>query len=212
MRLLLAAMQDARLRVLREMNDTTYRPVQQFALITLRTVIGWHFLYEAYYKIWSPAWSPAGTPLARWTAAGYLKGASGPLAVLFQRMVDAGWTPWIDRTVKICLLLIGLSLLLGLFTRIGAAGALCFLSLFYLLYVPLAGVPQPGNEGTYLIVNKTLIEAAAVGVLLVFDTGAIAGLDLLLRSKKLRGRQIEDVSAPVPATVVSQVNKDGVHS
>src|SRR6202158_1099813 len=116
-------------------NDTTYRPAQQFALIVLRTVIGWHFLYEAYYKITSPAWRRAGTPLARWTAAGYLQGASGPLARLFQRMVDAGWTPWIDRTVKIGLLLIGLSLILGLFTRIGSWGALFFLSLFYVLYI-----------------------------------------------------------------------------
>jgi thiosulfate dehydrogenase [quinone] large subunit len=165
------------------MNDTTYRPVQQFALIALRTVIGWHFLYEAYYKITSPAWSPAGTPLVRWTSAGYLKGASGPLAWLFQRMVNAGWTPWIDRTVKISLLLIGLSLILGLFTRVGSWGALLFLSMFYLLYIPTIGVPQPGNEGTYLIVNKTLIEAAAVCVLLVFNTGAIAGVDLLWKKQ-----------------------------
>lgn len=85
-----------------------------------------------------------------------------------------------DRTVKIALLLIGLSLILGLFTRLGAWSALFFLSLFYLLQVPLAGVPQPFNEGTYLIVNKTLIEAAAVCVLLVFNTGRIAGLDLLI--------------------------------
>ncbi|MCM3905097.1 MAG: DoxX family membrane protein [Pyrinomonadaceae bacterium] len=194
------------------MNDTTYRPVQQFALITLRTVIGWHFLYEAYYKIWSPAWGPAGTPLVRWTSAGYLKGASGPLAGLFQRMVNGGWTPWMDRTVKICLLLIGLSLILGLFTRIGAWGALCFLSLFYLLYVPLTGVPQPGSEGTYLIVNKTLIEAVAVGILIAFDTGAIAGLDLLLRGRKLRHLQLEEASLSAPASVVSQVNRDRVHS
>jgi len=107
-------------------------------------------------------------------------------------MVDAGWTPWLDRSVKIGLLLIGLSLILGLFTRIGAVGALFFLSLFYLLYVPLTGVPQPGNEGTYLVVNKTLIEAAAVLVLLVFDTGAIAGLDLLLRRRKLRATDTSD--------------------
>ena len=164
----------------------SYRLWQQIALVVLRTVIGWHFLYEAYYKLWSPAWGPTGTPLPRWTSAGYLKGASGPLAGLFQRMVDAGWTTWIDRSVKIALLLIGLSLILGLFTRIGAIAALFFLSLFYLLYLPLTGVPQPGNEGTYLIVNKTLIEAAAVFVLIVFDTGAIAGLDLLLRRRKLR--------------------------
>jgi thiosulfate dehydrogenase [quinone] large subunit len=196
------------------MNDTTYRPVQQVALIALRTVIGWHFLYEGYYKIWAPAWSPAGTPLPRWTSAGYLKGASGPLASLFQRLVEAQWTTWIDRSVKVALLLIGLSLILGLFTRIGAWAALFFLSLFYLLYVPLTGVPQPGNEGTYLVVNKTLIEAAAVGVLLAFDTGAIAGLDLLLRGRKLnRSKQrVQPEGLATPATVVSQVNKDGVHS
>jgi hypothetical protein len=33
-------------------------------------------------------------------------------------------------------------------------------------------------------VNKTLIEAAAVFVLIVFYTGKIAGLDLLLRRRK----------------------------
>ncbi len=170
----------------REMTEITYRPVQQIALIVLRTVIGWHFLYEAYYKITTPAWSPAGTPLARWSSAGYLKGASGPLARLFQRLIDAGWTPWIDRTVKIGLLLIGLSLILGLFTKTGLWGALFFLSLFYLLYIPTMGVPQPNNEGTYLLVNKTLIEAAAVCVLLAFNTGAIAGLDLLLQKKRSR--------------------------
>jgi thiosulfate dehydrogenase [quinone] large subunit len=157
---------------------------QQFALIALRTVIGWHFLYEAYYKIASPAWSPGGGPLQPWTSAGYLKGSSGPLARLFQWMVNSGWTTWIDRSVKIGLLLIGLSLLLGLFTRVGAIGALFFLSLFYLLYVPTLGVPQPGSEGTYLIVNKTLIEAIAVVVLIVFDTGRIAGLDLFLSRSK----------------------------
>jgi len=157
---------------------------QQFALVTLRMVIGWHFLYEAYFKITSPAWSPAGTgPMNAWTSAGYLKGASGPLAFIFQKMVDRGLTPWLDRSVKVALLLIGLSLLLGLFTRIGAIGALFFLSLFYLLYVPTIGVPQPNAEGTYLIVNKTLIEAIAVVVLLAFNTGRIAGLDLFLRQR-----------------------------
>ena len=153
--------------------------LQAISLVILRTLIGWHFLYEAYYKFASPAWSASGGPLVPWTSAGYLRGASGPLAGLFRRMIDAGLTPWLDRGVKIALLLIGLSLILGLFTRVGAAGALFLLSLFYLLYVPTLGVPQPNAEGTYLIVNKTLIEAAAVGVLLAFDTGAIAGLDLL---------------------------------
>jgi thiosulfate dehydrogenase (quinone) large subunit len=154
---------------------------QKVALIVLRTVIGWHFLYEAYFKIVAPSWSPTGTPLPRWTAAGYLKGATGPLAGLFQRMINSGWTVWIDRSVKIALLLIGLSLILGLFTRVGLWAALVLLSIFYLLYIPTTGVPQPNNEGTYLIVNKTLIEAVAVIVLLVFHTGNIAGVDVVWR-------------------------------
>lgn len=158
--------------------------VQKVALVVLRTLIGWHFLYEGYFKIVSPAWSPSGAPLARWTSAGYLRGASGPLAGLFQRLVNAGWTTWIDRSVKITLLLIGLSLILGLFTRVGLWFALALLSVFYLLYVPTVGIPQPGTEGTYLIVNKTMIEAAAVIVLLVFHTGRIAALDLLWRKNK----------------------------
>jgi len=156
---------------------------QSITLIVLRTLIGWHFLYEAYFKIMSPAWSRGGGPLTPWTSAGYLQGASGPLGGIFHRLVNAGWTVWLDRSVKVALLVIGLSLILGLFTRVGLWLALAMLALFYLLYVPTLGIPQPNNEGTYLIVNKTLIEAAAVAVLLMFDTGRMAGLDLFLRRK-----------------------------
>ena len=162
--------------------EGTTTKAQSVALIVLRTLIGWHFLYEAYFKIMSPAWGRSG-PLTPWTSAGYLQGASGPLGGIFHRLVNAGWTVWLDRSVKVALLLIGLSLILGLFTRVGLWLALAMLSLFYLLYVPTLGIPQPNNEGTYLIVNKTLIEAAAVAVLLMFDTGRIAGLDLFLKRR-----------------------------
>ena len=158
---------------------------QSIALIVLRTLIGWHFLYEAYFKIMSPAWSRGGGPLTPWTSAGYLQGASGLLGGIFHRLVNAGWTVWLDRSVKVALLLIGVSLLLGLFTRVGLWLALAMLTLFYLLYVPTLGIPQPNSEGTYLIVNKTLIEAAAVAVLLMFDTGRIAGLDLFLTRRRV---------------------------
>src|SRR5262245_30868156 len=100
---------------------------QQTALIILRTLIGWHFLYEGYYKLVLPAWSSTGTPLNPWTSAGYLKAGTGPLARLFQRLLEAGWGGWIDNSVKIGLLLVGLSLILGLFTRAGCWGALFFL-------------------------------------------------------------------------------------
>ena len=37
---------------------------QHFALVVLRTLIGWHFLYEGYFKLLRPAWGPDGAPLA----------------------------------------------------------------------------------------------------------------------------------------------------
>jgi thiosulfate dehydrogenase [quinone] large subunit len=160
--------------------------LQQILLIALRILIGWHFVYEGYYKLMVPAWSSDGVPLAGWSSAGYIRAASGPLARLFQRMLDAGWTPWIDNAVKIGLLLVGVSLMLGLFTRMGCWGALFLSAMFYLSAIPFTGAPQAGAEGAYLIVNKTLIEATAVCVVLAFNTGSIAGLDKLLAGKSRR--------------------------
>jgi hypothetical protein len=40
-------------------------------------------------------------------------------------------------------------------------------------------MPQPGAEGAYLLVNKNLIELAAVLAVMAFRTGRIAGLDAL---------------------------------
>ncbi len=158
--------------------------LQKFLLIALRTVIGWHFLYEGYYKLMLPGWSSQGAPLEAWSSAGYLKAATGPLASVVHRLADSGWIPWIDRGVKISLVLIGLSLMLGFFTRLGNLGALLLLGLFYVVAIPTTGMSQPGQEGTYLIVNKTLIEAVAVLVLLTFDTGKIAGLDVLWEKRR----------------------------
>jgi uncharacterized membrane protein YphA (DoxX/SURF4 family) len=77
--------------------------------------------------------------------------------------------------------LVGLALVLGLLTRAGCIGAIVLLTVFYLARIPLDGVPQPGAEGTYLLVDKTLIELGGALVLLTGGTGAIAGLDLLRR-------------------------------
>jgi thiosulfate dehydrogenase [quinone] large subunit len=152
---------------------------QEVSLILLRTLIGWHFLYEGFVKLWVPGWSREGAPLGAWTAAGYLKAASGPFAPLFQGLAGSGALRLLDTLIPMALLLVGLSLTLGLFTRLGGLGALLLLSLFYLAQIPTAGVHQPGAEGAYLFVSKTLIEAAAVLVLLAFRTEEIAGLDLL---------------------------------
>jgi len=149
------------------------------ALVVLRTLVGWHFLYEGYYKLALPGWSPAGAPLPAWSAAGYLRAATGPFAAGFHALAGSAAAQWIDVAIPIALIAIGLSLILGLFTTRGCQGAALLLALFYVAAIPFDGVPQAGVEGTYLIVNKTLIELAAVVVLLTSRTGTIAGLDLL---------------------------------
>jgi thiosulfate dehydrogenase [quinone] large subunit len=157
---------------------------QQVCLVTLRTVIGWHFAYEGFYKLMLPGWTHAGERVAAFSAAGYLRGATGPLAPLFHSLAGSGSAMHaIDLMVPVGLLLVGLSLMLGLFTQLGCVGALGFLAMFYLSQPPLSGMPQPGAEGAYLVVNKNLIELAAVLGLLAFRTGTIAGLDTLRASK-----------------------------
>jgi thiosulfate dehydrogenase [quinone] large subunit len=156
---------------------------QRVALILTRTLVGWHFLYEGYYKLMLPGWASTGEPLAAWTAAGYLKAATGPFAPFLQAMAGSRALPIVDIAVPVGLALVGLSLMLGLFTQLGCVGAALFLALFYVSSIPLSGMPQPGAEGTYLIVNKNLIELGIVLVLLAFRTGRIAGLDVLRRRR-----------------------------
>jgi uncharacterized membrane protein YphA (DoxX/SURF4 family) len=93
------------------------------------------------------------------------------------------WGPleWSDRVVEWGLVVIGCGLMLGLFSRLcSAAGALLVLS-FFLAMPPLPGWPEPPRvEGHYLYINKTLIEALALGALAFLPTGVWAGVDALL--------------------------------
>jgi len=162
------------------MDPLALNRIQQTALVVLRTLIGWHFLYEGLVKLVWPAWTRAGVPLGRFSSAGYLRSSTGPFADVFRAFADASWLPWLDLLMAWSLLLIGLGLMLGFFTQLACAGALALLALFYLSWLPTRGVYEPGTEGNYLLVNKNLVEAAAVFVVLAFRTGRIAGLDLVL--------------------------------
>ena len=152
--------------------------VQQCSLIALRTAVGWHFAYEGFYKLMLPGWLRTGQVAPAWSAEGYLRGATGPFGPMFHALASHGGAMHaIDVAVPLGLLLVGLSLMLGLLTQLGCAGARAFLLMFYVSQPPLAGVPQAGAEGAYLFVNKNLIECIAVLTIAAFRTGAVAGLD-----------------------------------
>lgn len=174
--------------------------LQQAMLIVLRTLIGWHFLYEGYVKLLHPAWSRSGTPLEPFSSIGYLRNASGPFGELFRALADPAWAPWLDKGVAVALFVAGLLLILGLFTQTGGVVALGLLVMFYLSAIPLQGLPEPRAEGTYLIVNKNLIEAAAVALLLAFRTGRLAGLDSLRRGRSRAEADALNVSLKAEAT------------
>ena len=158
---------------------------QQAALVALRTLIGWHFLYEGIYKFRLPGWSPDGRPMAAWSSLGFIKGvANGPAGDLAQHLANAGLLPVVDKLLMYGIAAVGLSLILGLLTRAGCIGGMFLLGLFYVLNIPTNGMHQSGAEGAYLLVNKTLIEGVAVLALLAFDTGRIAGLDRLWHDRR----------------------------
>jgi thiosulfate dehydrogenase [quinone] large subunit len=162
---------------------------QKFGLVVLRTLVGWHFLYEGYFKLMLPGWTRDGVPLAPWSSAGYLKAATGPFAGVFHGLAQSSWLPALDLLIAVMLVVIGLSLVLGLFTQAACLGALGLLALFYLSAIPVSGIPETHAEGTYLLVNKNLVEAGAVFVLLAFRTGRIAGLDLLRKKSTPRAQE-----------------------
>ena len=168
---------------------------QQVSLVVLRTLIGWHFAYEGYFKLVRPAWGPDGVPLSEWSSAGYLRAATGPFASLFHALAGSPWLPWVDVVVAAALVVVGLSLMLGLFTDAGCVVGLALLTLFYLSLPPTSGVPQPGTEGAYLFVNKNLVEAGGLLVLLSFGTGRIAGLDLLRAARRAPAAQVTEQAA-----------------
>jgi thiosulfate dehydrogenase [quinone] large subunit len=94
----------------------------------------------------------------------------------------------VNKTNMWGLTAIGLGLILGCFTRTASAAGILAVLLFYLCNPPFVGyfysIP---TEGSYLIVNKNLVEAAALAVVMVTDSGRVAGLDRILGGI-LRGR------------------------
>jgi thiosulfate dehydrogenase (quinone) large subunit len=171
---------------------------QQVSLILLRTLIGWHFLYEGYFKFSLPAWTPDGQPLGAFSSGGFIRATTGPLGRLAKSVADAGLLPTLDKVIIFGLLAVGISLILGLVTRAGCIGGLALLALFYFTAVPITGLPQAQAEGTYLVVNKTLIEGVAVLALYAFDTGRIAGLDRLWHDR--RSARVNARTSAVPAS------------
>ncbi|MBN1996222.1 DoxX family membrane protein [candidate division KSB1 bacterium] len=149
-----------------------YSNLQKSILALLRIVIGWHFLYEGVSKLLIPDW----------TSAGYLQNS---------RWIFAGFFHWIAANPTVLaivdfiniwgLILVGLCLVLGLFTKVGAWLGIGLLALYYVANPPFVGIDFGlPTEGNYVIVDKNLVEIFALLAVVFFPAGWQWGLDSLV--------------------------------
>jgi len=154
------------------MEHERFSRLQMMALVVLRVVIGWHFLYEGVAKLLKPGWS----------AAGFLLQSRGLFAGVFRWMAERpDVMSWVNPLNKWGLACVGLGLILGCFTRLASAAGMILIAAYYLCNPLLVGyfysIPM---EGSYLVVNKNLVELAALFVILVTNSGRHMGLDRIL--------------------------------
>lgn len=162
------------------MTDVLNKESLTKSMVFLRILIGWHFLYEGVIKLFNPDW----------TAFGYLATAQGPLDSLFIWLTNDSVIGWVDTLNWLVLIFVGLTLILGVFEKMGALAGMVLLAMYYLAHPPFPWLEQMNVEGSYWFVNKNLIELAACWVLYNFPTGHYFGLGYLRnRTNKITNTQ-----------------------
>ncbi len=154
---------------------TTFKNPQGLttSVIFMRLFIGWHFLYEGVIKAYNPDW----------TAKGYLASAEGWFQGFFQWLSSDGLIGTVDTLNVVALLFVGFTLVLGVLERPGAIAGALLLLMYYLAHPAFPGLNPGVAEGSYWIINKNLIELAALAVVYQAPTGTVFGLDRLFKSK-----------------------------
>jgi uncharacterized membrane protein YphA (DoxX/SURF4 family) len=152
--------------------EKQYSTVQAVGLMLLRLAIGWHFLYEGLVKLTTEGWSSASyLAESRWLLGGLFEWIVAHPAALIV----------VDQLNIWGLILIGLGLFLGAFTRLAALSGIVLLALYWMANPPLVGLDyEMFTEGNYLMVDKNLVEGLALLVLAVFPTGSFFGLDRIV--------------------------------
>ena len=158
------------------MKDTDYSKWQLWSLVILRVVIGWHFLYEGIVKLLNPNWS----------SLGYLMDSKGLFEGVFHSIAgNPALLNVMDFINMWGLILIGAGLIVGLFTRIASIAGIVLLAFYYLSHPAIIGVNYAmPTEGSYLWVNKNLIELLTLWVIVLFPTWKTIGMDRFLFNKK----------------------------
>lgn len=139
-------------------------------LFILRVAVGWLFLHEGLYKLFTPGW----------TAQYYLAQSEGPLQGLFQWMISSEViTAIANYGVVILLIATGLLLVIGFLERLASVTGMVLLVFFYLSYPPFGEISDVMAEGNYLIVDKNMIMFLVLWVIFNLRPGKYLGVDRL---------------------------------
>jgi thiosulfate dehydrogenase (quinone) large subunit len=164
------------------MNENAYSKIQLTSLLLLRFLVGWHILYEGVVKALNPQWSSLGfLQESQWILSGF-----------------SGWVVANPNALAVVdflntwgLIAIGLGLIAGLFFKVAAIAGFILILMYYLNSPALIGMEYAmPAEGNNLVVNKTLIQAAALLILALFSTSKIFGLDAFLQNIKMKGEVV----------------------
>jgi thiosulfate dehydrogenase [quinone] large subunit len=139
-------------------------------LFILRVAVGWLFLHEGLYKLFTPGW----------TAQYYLAQSEGPLQSFFQWVIESKILIAISNYgVVILLIATGLLLMIGFLERLASVTGMVLLVFFYLSYPPFGGISDVMAEGNYLIVDKNMIMFLVLWVIFKLRPGQHWGVDRL---------------------------------
>jgi uncharacterized membrane protein YphA (DoxX/SURF4 family) len=144
-----------------------------WAVSALRMAIGWHFLYEGVAKVVA----------GNWSSQSYLANTTGFFSSFYHWLAASPVVvDIVDKLNIIGLILIGLALFLGCFSRLAASFGALLLLLYYFAYPPFGfSLFTVSGESHLYIVNYLLIEAAVLVLLAVYPhTGY--GIEKWLRS------------------------------
>ncbi len=153
--------------------DTNYTLPRLILLVALRVAIGWHLMYEGVEKLLQDDW----------TAYAFLMDSQGWFSGIFRSLAGNPTALAISDQLNMWgLTLIGFALITGIFTKYAKIAGMILIFFYFVAQPPLMMSEYifPG-EGSYLWVNKNLVELLALAVLFVYPTGHIIGIDRLLK-------------------------------
>lgn len=143
--------------------NTNYSKAQLYLLVGLRVIIGYHFLNEGLNKLLATTWS----------SGGFLIQSNWIFSDLFVAIANSPTLISISDFLNIWgQIFIGLSLILGLFSRYAAFAGAALLLLYY--------VALPPFIESYTFVDRNLLELFGLLLTALFQTSYIIGLDGLL--------------------------------